>query len=144
MCTRIDQWFGIRSGDAIQNTLAKSMFRLCAWPVYFPTKICKDYLCEMCILVSKRSLSIEYIALPLDPFLGPCYWSLLAVVCDVISDAAAEEEEAIGWMFSSPRGERAKRAKPSEMVPPSRQQHHWWSRKRHQEGINSKGPRRGQ
>ena len=36
----------------------------------------------------------------IDPFLGPCYRSLLGVVCDVISDAAAEEE-AIGWMFPS-------------------------------------------
>ena len=37
----------------------------------------------------------------IDLFLGPCYWSLLGVVCDVTSDAAAEEEEAIGWMFPS-------------------------------------------
>ena len=29
-------------------------------------------------------------------------------MCDVISDAAADEEEAIGWMFPSSGDERAK------------------------------------
>ena len=35
----------------------------------------------------------------IDTFLGPCYRSLLDVMCDVVSDAAEEEEEAIRWMF---------------------------------------------
>ena len=41
----------------------------------------------------------KYIALAIDSFLGPCYGSLLDVVCDVISDGSAEEEEAIRWTF---------------------------------------------
>ena len=69
--------------------------------------MCKEYLRKMCILVLNETLQIKYIDLAIDPFLGPCYWSLLGVVCDVISDAAAEEE-AIGWMFPSSGGERAK------------------------------------
>ena len=56
-----------------------------------------------------KPLPLKYIALAINPFLGPCYWSLLGVVCDAISDAAAEDEEAIGWMFPSSRGEQAKK-----------------------------------
>ena len=44
-------------------------------------------------------------------------------MCDVISDAAAEEEEAIGWMFPSSGGERAKKgsiaASPSPLPSPT-------------------------
>ena len=38
---------------------------------------------------------IEYIALAIDTFLGPCYRSLLGVGYDVVSDAAAEEEDTL-------------------------------------------------
>ena len=36
--------------------------------------------------------------------MGSCYWCFLGVVRDVISDAVADEEEAIGWMFPSSGG----------------------------------------
>ena len=57
--------------------------------------------------ISDRVLYINAVALAIDPFLSPCYGSLLGVVCDVISDAVAEEEEAIGWMFPFSGCERA-------------------------------------
>ena len=72
--------------------------------LYFSKKTCKKVLREMCILVLHITLSIKYFAFAIDPFLGPCHRSLLGVVCDVINDAAAEEEEAIGWMFPSSGG----------------------------------------
>ena len=59
----------------------------------FSTSMCKEYLRKMCILVLNTTLTVKYIALAIDPFLDPCYRSLLGVMCDVISDAAAEEEE---------------------------------------------------
>ena len=62
----------------------------------------------MYILALIKALYVKYTALAIDPFLGPCYWSLLGVVCDFISDSAAEEEEAIGRMFPSSGGEQAK------------------------------------
>ena len=38
----------------------------------------------------------------MEAFLGPCYRSLPGAVCDVIGDAATEEEEeAIGWTLPS-------------------------------------------
>ena len=51
--------------------------------------------------VLNKALYIEHVAPAMDPFSGPCYRSLLGVVCDVISDVAAEGEGAIGWMFPS-------------------------------------------
>ena len=79
-------------------------------------KTCKDHLRKMCISELNKTLSIMYSALAIDPFWGPCYSSLPGVVCEVIGGAAAEEEEAIGWMSPSPGAEP----------------------------INSKGPRRDQ
>ena len=77
-------------------------------------------------LVLKQKLPIKYVALAIDPFLGPCHSPLLGVVCDVISDAAVEEEGAIGWMFHP---QRAWLARPLRMetsiqwLPLPRQQH---------------------
>ena len=85
----------------------------------------------------------------LEALWGPCYWSLLGVVCDVISNAAAEDEEAIGWMFpssgASERSERSPRWMETSIhwLPLPRQKHRWWRRTWHQEGINSKGPNKG-
>ena len=66
--------------------------------VDFSAKMCKEYLCTMCILELNKTLSIAYIALAIDPFLGPCYWSLLDVVCDAISDAAADRGGGSHWI----------------------------------------------
>ena len=45
---------------------------------------------------------MKYFALAIDPFSGPCYGSLLGIVCDVISDAAAEGEEEAPWGWKHP------------------------------------------
>ena len=37
------------------------------------TNMCEEYLRKMCILVSNKASYIKYIALAIDPFLGPCY-----------------------------------------------------------------------
>ena len=66
-------------------------------------------------------------------------------MCDVISDAAAaEEEEAIGWMFPSSGAERAKRAERflllgSSIADGVAHDTKKGSIARAQEGINSKG-----
>ena len=49
--------------------------------------------------------------------MGPCYSSLLGVVCDVISDAVAEEEEAIGWMFPSSGPKKGSIARAIYLIP---------------------------
>ena len=65
--------------------------------------MCKEHLHKMCVLVLGKILSHKYITLAIDPFLDHCYESLLGVVCDVISDAAAGQE-AIAWMSPFSRG----------------------------------------
>ena len=118
--------------------------------LYFCTKWSKEYLHEMCITVLDRVLSTNYVALAIDPFSGSCYWSLLGVVSDVISDATAEEEEAIGWMFpSSGSFARFARSPPWEWKHPSNGLLLLGGSiaddvTGHQEEINSEGPWRDQ
>ena len=54
--------------------------------------------------------------------LGLCYWSFSV--------------SSLAWLARPLRMETS-----IQWLPPARQQHRWWRRTRHQEGINRKGPR---